>query len=79
MDAEAYAICKNNKCKRDVYTAEQVDALAMIPVGGIYLTGSNTGSLPSYGGWGYCGKITLSDRTMSTTGIESLRVYMRIS
>lgn len=25
MDAEAYAICKNNKCKRDVYTASQID------------------------------------------------------
>ena len=25
MDAEAYAISKNNKCKRDVYTASQID------------------------------------------------------
>lgn len=25
MEAEAYAIHKNNKCKRDVYTASQID------------------------------------------------------
>lgn len=63
MEAEAYAICKNNKCKREVYTAEQVDELlkeAALPVGSIFLEDTETHDERPYGQWQYIGNVYIS-------------------